>query len=1108
MTGGDTSLTRRHLLLAAALSGLAGCPGGGSDSASTETDQSAATATTTETQTETGPTVADAPQAEVRGAHAPGPPVFTSVGEAIRAPEFAGVESNLAPRNPDREGTYAWSVADAPDESEAAVGDGAAVEFEPDVAGTYTLALDAPDGTHETTVRAFPRQTAGDPRPTLTLSSEQADDSIVLTADARAPASNDESDDDLTVEFLVDDRDREAMDGTLAVDGHEARLSVENLSGPVRVHAAAVGATGRSVADTLRIAPDGTTTHPTGPPAWAEDAVVYEIFVRRFGADVDFDFLESTVDYIDSMGADAVWLTPILDAHSHRDETQPGGPHGYDVIDYFETADALGSRAQFESFVDACHERGIKVIFDLVVNHTAREHPYFQSATGGEDAPFRDWYRWEGGDAQYYFGWRGIPILDFDNPAVRSWVLAIAEEWADVVDGFRCDVAWGLPHSFWKEFRQRIKAEHPDFLLLAEAVPWQDDYADFAENEFGLHYAEGLFETLGAIGSGEESADALRDVCEWRRDAGYPDHVSLLNYVENHDTDRYLADASRAAQMAAGAATFTLPGAPMVYYGQETGLTGMRERMNWERADEDLRAFYRNLAAVRHDERALQSDADVIPLSVAPGNDRVTGYAREMEGERVHVLLNFAEDAVEVAQHPAVERTDRVSGDSVGTAGGVTVDSVAVLRADGLAGRGERVATYDDPSGDAAAPDGVPAAALDLRGLDVYETDDAHQFVWPFADLPDGGAHQHLQLYLRDPDADGGTTDTRDGIDASLTESAQYRAIRTPEDAVLERADGTGATDLDTRIVGDEIRLTVPNEYLPAESRELRFTALVAGYDTDAPGEVAQVGGSNVADVVVGPLTDESAVRSGSGATLPLVSLSTGVRNLRLDAAPVATWTDPTGDDHGPGSYTYPDSSRWPDGTLDLTRFGVFAGDERYHFQFGFRGPVETNRRGSRKQHVQVYLRDPDASGGGTAAREGIGADIAPTYHYRVVASGTTTALEATDGTVLTEDVTVETRDGLDGLWVSVPADALGDVATMELVPLVVGNSLTGPGGVAVIEAERSVTDFGGRTSEFQSNVVDLLTPAGVTQSEMLAAESERPAVPLLSVARGGERGE
>ncbi|WP_135303501.1 alpha-amylase family glycosyl hydrolase [Haloarcula amylovorans] len=695
MTDDDMALTRRHLLASSALAALAGCPGdGGETETATDGDQSAETDTATGTPMTDGPTPADAPQSAVRGSHAPGPPVFTSVGETIRAPEFTGVESNLAPWNPTRDGEYVWSVTDAPNESDASVEDGAAVEFEPDVPGTYTLELSAPDGTHPLTVRAFPRPTSGESRSTLTLSGETTDDEVVLRAAARPPAESEQSAADLAVEFLVDDRDKAALDDSISVEGNEVRFPLSTLSETVRVHAAATSETGRSVADTVHVAPDGTVSHPSEPPAWAEDAVVYEIFVRRFGADVDFQFLESKVEYIDSMGADAVWLTPILDAHSHRDETQPGGPHGYDVIDYFETADALGTREAFESFVDACHERDIKVIFDLVANHTAREHRYFQSAMRGEDAPFRDWYRWEGGTALYYFGWRGIPALNFDNPAVRSWVFAVAEEWANVVNGFRCDVAWGMPHSFWKEFRARIKADHPEFLLLGETVPWQDDHVDFAENEFGMQYAENLFSTLGAIGTGEEPADALQEIVAERRDAGYPDHVTMLNYIENHDTDRYLAGASRAAQRAAGAATFTLPGAPMLYYGQETGLTEMRERMNWDGADGELRAFYRALAETRHAERALQSDADVVSLSVAPEHDRVTGYAREAGGERVHVLLHFGEGAVEVAQPADVERTDRLTGSDISARDGtVTVETAVVLRADALANSDDGDAT-------------------------------------------------------------------------------------------------------------------------------------------------------------------------------------------------------------------------------------------------------------------------------------------------------------------------------------------------------------------------------------------------------------------------------
>ncbi|MFC6975023.1 alpha-amylase family glycosyl hydrolase [Halomicroarcula sp. GCM10025709] len=959
MSDHDDPPTRRRFLLSAALASLAGCPGRPSDSSADDPTASATPAPGTGSPTGV-PDLDAPPQAAIDGSHAPGPPVFTSVGASVRAPEFAGVESNLAPRNPDPTAGYDWSVVDAPAGSEAAVGDGFAVQFQPDVPGTYALELRAPDGVHRQTVRAFPERTAGDPRPTLSLDGDVADGTAEIRADVRPPTDSDAAPGDLTVEFLVDDRD--SFEGNISVDGHTARLPLDAMDGPVRVHAAAAGETGRSVADTLVVDPDARELrHPTEPPEWASDAVVYEVFVRRFGADVDFTFLESKVEYIDSMGADAVWLTPILDAHSHRDESQPGGPHGYDVVDYFEPADALGDRAAFESFVDACHDRGIKVIFDLVGNHTARQHRYFRAAKAAVtdtavSNSFAEWYRWTDEQALYYFGWRGIPALNYDTLAVRSWFLAIVAEWADVVDGFRCDVAWGMPHSLWKEVRERVKRDHPEFLLLGEAVPWDADHADFAENEFGLHYAEGLFRTLQAVGRGEAPADDLQNVVAERRDAGYPAHVGLLNYVENHDTDRFLSFADRRCQRAAGAATFTLPGAPLLYYGQETGLTEPRERMNWDEADRELRSFYRSLAELRHDLTPLQSDADVVPLSVAPGDDRVTGYAREADGERVHVLLNFGDGPTTVAQHPAVGRTDLVSGESVTAGEGVTVEAAVVLRADALSGRGAPRATFSDPAGDATPPAGRPAGEYDLTGMAVHESDDGLQFAWRLSSLPaDGGPT--VEAYLRDPTADGGSGETR-GVGATLAAPAQHRVVATTEGATVERVDGTTVADLPTRRAGSELVVEVPSRVVPDDPNELAFTTLLRG--DGAAGD-----GTAIADLLVGPVDDESSIRAADRPVLPMVPLAAGVRNRLLDAERVAAWTDPAGDDHGPGGFTYPETERWEPGSLDLRRVAVFEGADRYHWQFEFAEPVPDGVDRSRlAQHLQVYVRDPDTDGG------------------------------------------------------------------------------------------------------------------------------------------------
>jgi len=698
-------LSRRRLLAAAGVAGLgafAGCQNDGNGSGTP-------TGTTTGAPVETSTPI---PPGERGGSYHPGPPRFTSVdaeplGELLHGPgertnlspldvELLGVDGDLAPFDPDWEASYEWSIVETPDGSEAELGDASVVHFEPDVPGQYRLEMTGPDGSYVLTVRAFPEEDEDDPQPRVTLSAERDGDQFRIDADARPSPEGDNTVEDLDVEFYVDDRDRPALDGELSVDGHTATVPADAVTDTVRVHAVAVGDR-HSVADFVRLEGDGSTAHPNDPPEWVEDATIYEIFVRRFDDEVTFETIESRLDYLDDLGVDALWLTPILDAHSHRDETQPGGPHGYDIIDYYETADALGTTEDYEALVEACHERDIRVIFDLVINHTAREHPYFRAAKHGETVPsddlgyfenvsgddqefFADLYEWEyGTTAKTYAYWQGIPVVDYDSLALRSWLLDVIDHWQGIVDGFRCDVAWGVPRSFWKNVRDRVKARDEDFLLLDETVPW---HSDFAENQFDAHFDYGFNETLRAIARGEEDATAVNDVLDDRAAMGYPDHTTFFNYVENHDMSRYVSIGDRDSQMAAGAATFTLPGAPMLYYGQETGVSAQRGTMNWNSVDEDLQTYYENLIDARDSLSELASDAPTTPVELDDRPAGVVAYARGDADGRVLVVLNFNGGSPTVSLPDGVDTTDLLTDSDVASGDGAEVEHAVVLRAD------------------------------------------------------------------------------------------------------------------------------------------------------------------------------------------------------------------------------------------------------------------------------------------------------------------------------------------------------------------------------------------------------------------------------------------
>src|SRR5512143_3600363 len=263
-------------------------------------------------------------------------------------------------------------------------------------------------------------------------------------------------------------------------------------------------------------APTTTAPAPAAPAAaapgqwqldWADGGVFYEIFVRSFqdsdgNGTGDFRGLTSRLDYLNDgnpstrndLGVDAVWLMPIYPSPSY---------HGYDVTDYEHVNPDYGSEADFDSLLAGAHRRGIRVILDLVLNHSSAEHPWFQAASSDTTSRYRDWYIWSRTDpgwgqpwnpagkswhpglGGYYYGifWGGMPDLNFRNVEVRAEMERVAAYWLRRgVDGFRLDATRHLvedgpgagqndtpgTHAFLREFSAAVRRVKPDAILVGE----------------------------------------------------------------------------------------------------------------------------------------------------------------------------------------------------------------------------------------------------------------------------------------------------------------------------------------------------------------------------------------------------------------------------------------------------------------------------------------------------------------------------------------------------------------------------------------------------------------------------------------------------------------
>jgi len=262
------------------------------------------------------------------------------------------------------------------------------------------------------------------------------------------------------------------------------------------------------------------------------------VYVRTFadeGKGETFGSIADRIPAIAELGVDTLWLTPVLQ--------HDGKPHGYNITDFFDVAEDLGERDDYEALVETAHDHGMRVLFDFVANHTARDHEWFEDAYQNPDSPYRDRYEWqESGEPGTYFDWELIANLNHSNLEVRRFLLDVVDEWAPLVDGFRCDMAWAVPDSFWRELRDRVKDIDREFLLMDETIPY---IPGFHEGMFDVHFDATLYFQLRQIGRGVDPAMSLLDAIDQRAEIGFPDHAEFLQYIENHDETRYRVECAR-----------------------------------------------------------------------------------------------------------------------------------------------------------------------------------------------------------------------------------------------------------------------------------------------------------------------------------------------------------------------------------------------------------------------------------------------------------------------------------------------------------------------------------------------------------------------------------
>jgi maltose alpha-D-glucosyltransferase / alpha-amylase len=491
---------------------------------------------------------------------------------------------------------------------------------------------------------------------------------------------------------------------------------------------------------------------------WYKNMVLYQVYVRAFSdsnqdGHGDLQGVTNNLDYIKELGVNCIWLMPTYPSPLKDD--------GYDIADFYGVHPDFGNLDDFKTLIAEAHKRGLKIITDLVINHTSDMHAWFQAARADKNSPYREYYVWSDTDQKYkdariifidtepsnwtwdemagqYFWHRfyaSQPDLNYDSPALRKEMLQVQRFWLDLgVDGFRVDAVpylieregtncENLPetHEILKDMRRVIDEEYPDRILLCEANQWPKDVLPYFGNNDEFHMAFN-FPLMPRIYMALYDEDKSPIVWAVENTPEIPQGTQWCTFLRNHDEltlemvseeerqhmwKAYAPDPKMRLNLGirrrlapllnnnpekirlANALLFSLPGSPVIYYGDEIGMgdnidlfdrNGVRTPMQWNNnknagfsnadqlyapviASADFNAAKVNVAAQKNDPGSLWTTIKgMIELRkqhpvfatgsfeyLHTGSDQIFAFLRKNENEIILVVNNLSAKKQEVS---------------------------------------------------------------------------------------------------------------------------------------------------------------------------------------------------------------------------------------------------------------------------------------------------------------------------------------------------------------------------------------------------------------------------------------------------------------------------
>ncbi len=392
-------------------------------------------------------------------------------------------------------------------------------------------------------------------------------------------------------------------------------------------------------------------------PEWSRNAVIYEVNLRQYTDSGTVTAFAKELPRLKDLGVDILWFMPIHPI-SKQDRKGTLGSY-YAVADYTAFNPEFGTIEQFKDVVKQAHQQGMKVILDWVPNHSGRDNKWVTEHP--------DWYEKDSlGNMKGIYDWTDVYVFDYANKEMRKGMIDAMKFWlTDVdVDGFRCDVAGEVPTDFWDEAHPQLQAVKEDVFMLAEASK-----PELQKNGFDMGYnwpMKDLFSAIAATAGQytfkgtdgnvrefpETHAVAIDSLIKQQAEE-YPKDTYLMNMVTNHDLNSWEGtEFERLGNLtdAFAVLSYTLPGMPLIYTGQETGMNRAFEFFEKDKAPswEPRNAyftFYQNLNRLKHTEHALAAGLEGGEMvSYATSSPDLIVFSREKDNSKVVVLANLGKE--------------------------------------------------------------------------------------------------------------------------------------------------------------------------------------------------------------------------------------------------------------------------------------------------------------------------------------------------------------------------------------------------------------------------------------------------------------------------------